>query len=87
LQYVATCRRIRRHNPGAEWLVTVLWNIYPEHQIFRKSYVAPKRERIVNRRFEPMFDAYDGFFEGLPDLDPERMKARAMGVPAMQKLQ
>ena len=79
-------KRIKRLPPNKNWLLTLLFNLEPEHEVFTKGYKKPKQSRM-NMYEEIEVDDYDNFFEGL-ELAKKTKRTTIPGVTKhMKKVQ
>ena len=71
--------------PDANWIINVIGILEPNHEIFARDYVPPRAvvDRIV---MEPQIENNDQFFNDLPQLTPQQMKARAFAMPKTVQL-
>ena len=71
LEYVeplrATADLILKRNPKVAWLQLVLSTVAPNHIVFSRNYIAPKRTSAA-AAFEINVPNPNGFFDGLPEL-------------------
>ena len=61
----ATANLILQKKPRVAWLELLLSTVDPEHPVFAKDYMAPRRQSLANA-FEVKIPNPDGFFDGLP---------------------
>ena len=57
-----TAKYIRKKPPQVQWMMLILSTLEPNHAIFAKDYVNPKKTVAE----EELVDGYDNFYEGLP---------------------
>ena len=63
-----TAKYIRRKPPQAQWMLLILSSLEPDHFLFAKSYVNPRKPLAAQEQC----DSYDGFYEGLPIIHNHR---------------
>ena len=57
-----TAKYIRKKPPQFSWMLLILSTLEPNHAIFAKDYVNP-RKTVAE---EQLVDGYDGFYDSLP---------------------
>ena len=57
-----TAKHIRKKPPQFSWMMLMLSNLEPDHEIFAKDYVNPKKTVAA----EEFVDNFDDFYSGLP---------------------
>ena len=77
---------IRRKKPDAEWQLQLLAQFAPEHAIFAKDYVHPRRARCDAQQ-DFQVPNPDSFFDGLPDVQIGKRSARPISFvdPTVKK--
>ena len=63
-----TAKYIRRKPPQAQWMLLILGSLEPDHFLFAKDYVNPRRPLAAQEQC----DSHDGFYEGLPIIHNHR---------------
>ena len=80
-----TAEQIVKSKPDVQWQLTMLAQFQPEHDVFRKDYVHPRKKRQGL-----MADFYvnnpDNFFDGLPEV-PVIGKKRGRGINFVDQAQ
>ena len=79
-----TSKRLRKFPADIDWMVGILYTIKPEHPIFSKSYVVPKKVTAMAMK-KPDLDAT--FFAGLPLSKMKRKTNCTLGAPRLSKLE
>ena len=57
-----TAKHIRKKPPQFSWMMLMLSNLEPDHEIFAKDYVNPKKTVAA----EELVNSFDDFYSGLP---------------------
>ena len=77
-----TAERLRKFPADSEWMVSILYTIKPNHSIFAKNYVAPKKV-TANTEKKPDLDA--SFFIGAPMSKSKKKLTCTLGAPRLSK--
>ena len=76
-----TAKYIRKKPPQVQWMILILSTLEPNHAIFAKDYVNPKKT-IAEEEF---VDGYDDFYEGLPLVHGHKGRMLNLMDPQAQK--
>lgn len=71
----ATAELILQRKPKVAWLQLVLSTVAPNHFVFSKNYIAPKRPSLA-ATFEVNVPIIAGIFDGLPPTTAKSSKRR-----------
>ena len=64
--YLKTMRRVKKLPPNKNWLLTVLFNLNPDHEVFSKTYRKPRQSKMNMYQKVEVVDT-NGFFSDLRD--------------------
>ena len=57
-----TAKYIRRKPPQVQWMLLILSSLDPDHELFNKDYVNPRKPLAA----QELCESHDGFYSGLP---------------------
>ena len=86
-----TAKHIKKRPPSPSWLLLVLATLDQNHELFHKSYVAPRKPKAFE---QVLIDNTDNFFDGLPTAHSKKKRVmnlmdnktkKSMAVAKMQK--